>query len=296
MSETPSSRTSDRPSESFQPSESGKPKTEAADKTFRERTLSAGENPLEHIDRLVRRTSPRMWLGVVAFAAFVSAAVIWAAVAQRTVTVPSQAVLIPSTGLFTTGELVQGVVSEIFINEGDSVRAGQKLASVATAQGTVEVTSPIDGEVVVVHSRRGQVHAAGEPIVVVAPAGEHLAAIALLSPGAFSSIAVGQDAAVAVNGVATDRYGRIRGKVSWIDPIPVSRSRLRQLTSDATLAASIGQQGPVYEVVVELERANTPSGLRWTEGQGPAAPVPIGALGIASVTVAHQSLIVKAFR
>lgn len=266
-----------------------------AEPSFRERALSSGENPLEHIDRLVRPTSSRMWLGVLAFAALVGAAVVWTALAQRTVTVASQAVLIPRAGLFTAGELAQGAVTEVAVAEGDTVTAGQRLAVVATPDGELVVTSPVDGEVVSVANRVGELHAAGDPIVVVAPSGDDLVAIALLPPGALSAIAEGQPTTIAVNGVAADRYGRIRGEVASIGTVPASRARLRQLTGDAAVTASMTQQGPVYEVVVTLEAADTPSGLRWTQGDGPAAAIPIGALGVASVTVDHQSLISKAF-
>lgn len=285
----------DRFDEAFLPPDAPPEPTPAAERPFRERALAAGDNPLEHIDRLLHRTSSRLWLGVAAFAAFVAAGVVWAAVAQRTVTVGSQAVLTPEEGLFTAGELAAGAVTEVTVRQGDHVAAGQRLAAVQSGQGVVDVTSPVAGTVVGIDVRAGELHAAGEPLAVVAPDGARPAAIALLPPGGLGRVAVGQAVAVAVNGVAADRYGRIRGRVASIGPVPVSRARLRQLTGDAALAAAVSQQGPVYEVVVELERADTPSGLRWTQGRGPASPIPAGALGIAAVTVDRQSLLAKAF-
>lgn len=281
--------------EAFLPPEPAKPAA-PAEVSFRDRALAAGDNPLEHIDRLLHRTSSRLWLGVAAFAGFVIAGLVWATIAERTVTVASQAVLIPETGLFTAGELAQGAVTDVAVQEGAAVKAGQRLATVATAQGAVEVPSPVDGTVVAVQVRPGELHSAGEAMFVLTPPDAGLTAVALLAPGPLSSIQVGQAAAIQVNGVAADRYGRIRGKVASIGTVPATRSRLRQLTGDAGLAGSIAQQGPVYEVVVHLQPSDTPSGLRWTQGAGPASPIPVGALGVASVVVDHQSLLVKAFR
>jgi hypothetical protein len=44
-----------------------------------------------------------------------------------------------------------------------------------------------------------------------------------------------------------------------------------------------------------LARADTPSGVKWTQGSGPPGELPIGVQAVASVTIDRQTLLGKAF-
>jgi hypothetical protein len=179
------------------------------------------------------------------------------------------------------------------VEVGDAVTEGETLAGVLVPGVDVPlpVASPIDGTVVVVGTRAKEVAAAGSTLFVIAPADHDVVAIGLFPAGAISSLAAGQEASVTINGVSPDRYGRVEARVASVGDIPVTASRLAQLTGDPSLGAGLAQQGPLYEVIVELERAATPSGVRWTRGEGPAQPIPIGALAEVSIVVDERPLI-----
>jgi hypothetical protein len=100
---------------------------------------------------------------------------------------------------------------------------------------------------------------------------------------------------VQVNGVSPERYGRAIGRVAFIGPVPITDERLEQLTGDQSFAAVVGSAGEMREVRIRLARADTPSGLAWTQGQGPAGPLPVGVRAVAIVTVSRETLIGKAF-
>ena len=52
------------------------------------------------------------------------------------------------------------------------------------------------------------------------------------------------------------------------------------------------QNLPVVQVQLELKTApNTPSGYKWTQGNGPDGKIPEGAIGEARVTVEERSLL-----
>jgi multidrug efflux pump subunit AcrA (membrane-fusion protein) len=220
--------------------------------------------------------------------------VAWASAAKLSVIVRGQAVVAPPEGFFVAGEGLTGRVTAVLTVTGQQVASGQPLARVDAGTATVTVTSPLAGDVVAVDARVGDV-TTGAGLVRLAPSGAAPSALGLFGAADVGSLAVGQPVEVAVNGFSPGRYGSVRAHVAAIAAVPASATRLQQLTGDASLASALGQQGPLYDVTVALVRARTPSGVAWTRGSGPAGPVPLGALAVASVTVERQSLLHKAF-
>jgi multidrug efflux pump subunit AcrA (membrane-fusion protein) len=268
------------------------PPDEPAPPSFAERALGAPPSPLDRIDRLFQQTPRRIWWGVAALGAVVVLGLVWTAVVDRVVTVQSDAVIVPPDGLFSVGLPQAGQIQDVAVEAGDTVSAGATLAElrVADVDEPVQVQSPIDGTVLVVGGRDGEVVAAGTTLFVIAP-DQDVVAIGLFPADAISSLEAGQDASVTINGVSPDRYGRVRAHVLEVADVPTPPSRLAQLTGDLTLATALSEQGLVYEVVVELDRDETPSGLAWTRGDGPEQAVPIGALAEVSIVVERGPLI-----
>ncbi len=267
----------------------------AAELPFRERALGGAGNPLENIDHLFQQTSRRMWLGIAALVLVVAAAVGWTAIADRAVLVRGQALVVPPSGFFVVGEGIVGRVVEVDVAPGDVVAEGQPLATVeVSGVGPVPVASPIAGSVVSVDARRGEL-ATGVGLARVVPPVEAPSAVGLFAAGDVGGLAAGQPVDVAVNGFPASRYGSIRGEVTSVGTVPISSTRLKQLTGDVDLATALAQRGPIYEVVVTFLPGSGPSGVAWSRGDGPNGPVPLGALAIASVTVERQPLIRKAF-
>lgn len=259
--------------------------------TFEERALAATGNPLEEIDRVFRRTASRVWLGVVGIAALVAALVVWGVVAERVVTTQATTVLVPESGLYPVGRLESGLVIEIRVDEGDTVDRGAVLAVVQTPEaGPIEVTAPIDGVVALVETAVGQPVGPGSTLFLLASTNDTVAGIAILGPGSLTSLAVGQEASIAVSSVNSQSYGRIRARVASIDDIPLSRARLESLLGDS--ADLFARQGPLYEATLTLETdPTTPSGYAWTVAQGPPNRLPLGTLGTAHIVVDRQSLV-----
>jgi hypothetical protein len=259
---------------------------------FREQVLGNPQSPLEHIDHLFRQTAWRIWLGIAGVALLLGAAVVWTAVAQEVVTTQAPVVIVPREGVYTAGDFESGVVTDVLVAEGAVVVQGQLLARVG--QGVVR--SPVAGRVIAVEVRPGDPSQPGVPMFRIAPLGEPPVAVALYPASQISRLAVGQKAEVAVNGVAPAAYGEAVGRVVAIGSIPASTQRLRQLTGDDSLLAIVQQLGSVREVLIALTPAPTASGLAWSGGNGPPAPLPIGIRGAASVTIGRETLIHRVFR
>jgi hypothetical protein len=264
--------------------------------SFRDRALGDPPSPLEHIDHLFHQTSRRIWLGVLGLALLIGAGVLWGAIATQSVTDDGTAVIVPPQGIFAAGDAHAGVVSQVHAREGTLVRAGDQLATITTARGDeIAVSSPITGRVVAVEVRAGDATAGQTSMFRIAPAYSKPVAVMLFPAARIADIAPGQRVAITINGVARDKYGQAVGRVQRISAIPISQQRLRQLTGDTSLAALPSRLGPLREVRIALTRADTPSGVKWTQGSGPPGELPIGVQAVASVTIDRQTLLGKAF-
>lgn len=267
-----------------------------SDPSFRDRALGDPPSPLEHIDHLFHQTSRRIWLGVLGVALLLGAGVLWTAVATQSVIDQGPAVIVPPQGIFTAGDLHTGTVASVLVEEGSVVREGQTLGTVVTPNGQrVSVRSPIAGRIIAVEVRPGDTTVGQSAMFRLAPTGGTPVAVMLFPATRVADLARGQKVAVTVNGVSRERYGQAVGRVQRISPLAVSQQRLREITGDSSLFALPSQLGPLREVTIALTPARTPSGLKWTQGNGPPAPLPVGVRALGAVTVDRQTLLGKAF-
>ncbi len=113
-------------------------------------------------------------------------------------------------------------------------------------------------------------------------------------------------------GGSAARYGRLAGRITALSPTSLSLPALTSVVGDAEMAASLvarsreegfGSGGdplatvgdkvtaPVVLAQVELEQAPTPSGLRWTRGEGPSFELSSGTPAGADVEVERRPLV-----
>jgi len=265
--------------------------------TFEQRAIGDVVNPLEQIDSIFRRTSSRLWLGVAGVSLLVLALAVWGFVAQRIVTVETPIAIAPKSGLLPVATLESGVIGAVFVAEGDSVTTGQRLATLINpAVGEIEVVSPMDGVVADSDAVVGQVTGVGSPVFLLAPAGERAMALGLVGSAQVSGLLVGQNVTIAFPTVNQQSGGRLMGIVENVSETPVSSTRIAAVLGSGSLAAEVAQQGPLYEVQIELVPASTPSGYAWTVGEGPPKAPPITSIGLASIETSRQSVASEIFR
>ncbi len=270
--------------------------SDAEELTFEQRAIGEVVNPLEQIDSVFRRTGSRLWLGVTGVFLLVAALVTWGFVAERVVTTDATIMLLPKSGLFPVASLETGVVGEVYVQEGDSVAAGQILGLISNpAIGEVEVNAPIAGVVVEVDAARGQVTAPGFPMFLLAPQGEPTLAIGLVSPAQLNGLATGQSVTIAFPTVNQQSAGRLVGTLVRVSDTPVTSTRIAAVLGNGNLAAQASAQGPVFEVNIELTRSTTPSGYAWTVGEGPPSAPPITSIGVAMIETSRQSIASEIF-
>ena len=107
-------------------------------------------------------------------------------------------------------------------------------------------------------------------------------------------------------GGTREQYGAIPSTVTWVSSKTVTSQEVASIVGDSELADALIQNPvpyaipdngraenlPVVQVALELTTdPSTPSGYKWTQGNGPDGKIPEGALGEARVTVGERSLI-----
>lgn len=99
-------------------------------------------------------------------------------------------------------------------------------------------------------------------------------------------VSVGMPAQVSPSSVDEQIYGSIRGQVSRISLLPVSREGLLAVLGDAALVDTLMAAGAPIEVEIALESdPATRGGLRWTSATTPPTPVTAGTTASARVVV-----------
>ena len=99
-------------------------------KVFRKVALERMSSP-EQLDQLLRVTTPKTWLALLALIAFLGAAVAWGYFGELTTRVSGQGVLIRTGGVRNVVPLGAGQVLDITVRVGDVVAAGQVIGTVA---------------------------------------------------------------------------------------------------------------------------------------------------------------------
>jgi HlyD family secretion protein len=90
--------------------------------------------------------------------------------------------------------------------------------------------------------------------------------------------------------VKPEEDGYLLGVVESISPFPISEQSMLRAVRNESLVSALLKDGPVYEARVRVGAdATTPSGLRWSNGHGPA-------IQIASGTPVHGLVTVKTRR
>lgn len=100
---------------------------------FRQAALDRLSSP-EQLDQLMRVTTPKGWIALVALCSVLVAATLWSVVGRIPTTISGGGVLIKSGGIYDIDVLGAGVVSALNVAVGDEVEEGQVIAVVAQPQ------------------------------------------------------------------------------------------------------------------------------------------------------------------
>lgn len=161
------------------------------------------------------------------------------------------------------------------------------------------VLSPYSGYVRELRSDVGQLVVAGQALASVEMAGAPLQAVVFV-PTEGKRIRPGMSVQVSPVTVRREEHGYMVGEVSFVSPQPATRQGMLRTLANEILVEQIAAGGAPFMVEVDLlDDPATPSGFRWSSGQGPPTTVESGTLVSVQVVVERQrpiSLVIPAFR
>ncbi|WCT74173.1 NHLP bacteriocin system secretion protein [Sphingomonas naphthae] len=161
-----------------------------------------------------------------------------------------------------------------------------------------EIRSPYSGRITEVRYGAGEYVDIGTPITSLAQSvggGAHdegkLHAIAFVPAEQGKEIRKGMRVDVSPSGVKANEYGFIVGTVLEVGASPASTAGMMRVLKNDQLVRQLSEQGAPFKVVVELERAATPTGFRWTSSNGPPNGVDSGMPMTAEFVTRDQRLL-----
>jgi biotin carboxyl carrier protein len=245
---------------------------------FRPKALRRVSSP-EQLDKVARVTLPRQWLALAALIVVVAAAVAWSVFSSVPTLVSGPGYLLPyPEGLEPLASPASGTVSQLSVQTGSVVAAGQTVGAVRTVSGqSVPLVAPYAGRLTEVDSGRGGYAFAGQRIGLIEPSGEPLAVFGYIPVQKAHGLPPGLPVRVNFQAGIGTTYGYVEGTLASISRYAVSEAHLTWVLQNSAEAHSVAQLGPVDEVVVRLTpSSHTPSGWVWASGTGPPGQVPPG--------------------
>ena len=237
---------------------------------FRERALERISSP-DELDRLVAVTSPRRWLGLGALLVAVAGAAVWSFASSVPTTLSGNGYLLPLEGLASVTAPVSGTVHDLALRTGAHVVAGQTVARLEQPDGTtVRVVAPRTGVVTETDTLEGGFLQADQPLALIEPVGWPLVAYTYVPTDEAAELTPGMPARLRLDGGLGQRFGYLSGVVQSVSRFAVTPDRLSFVLQGTSVVSQVEQLGAVNEVVVALDQtAANPSGLVWSQGNGP---------------------------
>jgi HlyD family secretion protein len=153
-----------------------------------------------------------------------------------------------------------------------------------------EIKSTVNGVVTHVQVAIGDDVKEGEPLVSVASVGPGLDAVVFVPAQLGQRIKPGAEVLVSPATIKKAEYGSMIASADAVGRFPSTKESMLAVLHNPDLIDEFLKAGTPIELrsVIEMDK-NTPSGYRWTTGQGPDQPMVPGMLVTAMVTVKTQA-------
>lgn len=107
-------------------------------KIFRDVSLKRLSSP-EQLDQLIKVTSPRGWLALIALGLLLAAAVVWSFTGSLPTKISGQGILLNNGGVFSLTHDTAGQVLDVRFKTGDEVKKGDVVARIDQPELTAEI-------------------------------------------------------------------------------------------------------------------------------------------------------------
>lgn len=112
-------------------------------KIFREVSLKRLSSP-EQLDQLIKVTSPRGWLALVALILLLAGVIVWSFVGSIPTKIAGQGILLNDAGVFSLTHDTSGLVLDVRFTAGDKVKKGDIIARIEQSELVKEINGLLD--------------------------------------------------------------------------------------------------------------------------------------------------------
>jgi HlyD family secretion protein len=160
----------------------------------------------------------------------------------------------------------------------------------AEQSAETEVRAEVAGQVIELDAEPGQVVDEGDALLRIDAEGGELRVTAFFEAADGKKVGVGMDASVAPSTAESAIWGTLVGKVARVSELPATLEAVTETFGNAQMAEEIFSSGPPILVEVQLlEDPSTPSGLKWSSGEGPPYRITSGTMSGVSVVVRREA-------
>lgn len=268
---------------------------------FRKDSLDRLSSP-EQLDQLMTITNPRGWIGLGGIFCLLIVLAAWCFFGLVTTEVAAEGVLLRGEGIRQLNAFHQGIVIETSVEPGDKVKKGEVVAYINSAE-TIEdlwndkghrfpVIAPSDGEVIHMKVEEGDFVSAGQAMLDFEKSGKekkNSSVMAFLPVKESRRVRPGMETEVYLEGVSSEEYGFIKGKISSVSRYPVDHKELSGFLGDEKMAEDFEEKHSLMKVEIELDRnEKDSSGYEWSSGTSPDYQINSREKCVAVIITSHQ--------
>jgi multidrug efflux pump subunit AcrA (membrane-fusion protein) len=262
---------------------------------FRQSALEKLSSP-EQLDTLMKVTTPVGWVALAAVGVMLLIAAIWGFVGKLPVRIAGQGILISPGGVQTLSAPLSGQMDDIYVEPGDSIKAGQVVARIRVdgQPAGAKVISAYSGQVIEIQAGVESLVERGDAILSLEVHEElgvnDLQAILYLAPADGKRIRPGMSVQLAPSTVKPEEYGYLLGRVISVGEFPATQQGMLQVLNNLELVKLLSTGGAPIEVRVDLVISpDQASGYAWTSPSGPPIELDSGTLTQAWITLSEIS-------
>ncbi|MFF8861417.1 HlyD family efflux transporter periplasmic adaptor subunit [Streptomyces sp. NPDC015139] len=258
---------------------------------FRYQALQRKREP-DELDAPVLLAAPRGWIAVFVVMIVIAGACVWALVARLEVTVAAPGVLTHPGGTSQVQSPYTGLARELLVRPAEQVRAGQPVARLTDGTGHARtITSPFSGKVISAALTTGQFVRAGATVATVERTDlpdDRLVALVFVPADQAARLAPGRPVDLSVSTAPPAAFGLLRGRVTAVDPYPLTREGLAAIAGGDLAAETFHRgQAPRLVTVDLIPDPGSASGYAWSTAKTP--PVRLGSQTAVSASIELRS-------
>ena len=259
---------------------------------FRMKALNQMQKP-DDLDLLMKVTKRRGWIALTTLGVALAALIVWGFAGNIPAQVAGEGLMTSSNGISRIESQVEGFVTQVNIDEGQVIAAGDTVGSFESHDGnTTEIKAPFPGQVTAVLFDAGNIIEVGSTLYRLERSdlddGGTVAFVFVPSTD-VASIAPGMEVDLSLDAVPAAAFGVLRGTVDKVDSFPLDRAAIVTLLGDPDYADELLEDGePVLITVRPTPDTSTASGFKWSTSEGPPFRIPSASRFTALITEGDQ--------